>query len=317
MIDPLTIGVCVVIAVANVVAFKGGRWAEHRAMLRDPEGKAALRDKLQIAERHVERLEYNLKNTEGWYAQWKAAAETNAKERDKFKKMAETHEVKWPEPPKPKHTTTEVWDDRRYSNHPAENLKALATDLAQFKDREVTLTLSLVFVGGWNQIVQNARMSGDNFKKMVFAGPPERVVAEITTFMHDHDMTFMSPTKPADKYHHASQPLNPDIKLKWNDIDSVMIWKINLSVSETLQPALKPEIHIVEVPVVETRTVEIEKVVERVVEKTTIPVREVEALVNEVLARKSAEAEVEAISPEETARRRLALAQRASSKVGS
>lgn len=213
------------------------------------------------SQEEIKSLEYDLKCYKGWEAGWKAAAETHVKEKEELKKIAMSHEVKWPDPPQPKKIKEKIWEKRRYSDHPSANLKALQADLEAFKSQEVELSVTLQPCGGWKSVLENKQFRDrDFFKEMAFHGPPSRVGKEISNFFKDHDMPFMSRLSKTDIQEHEKGSFGE--LLKWNDTDSAVVMIIDLSVTRVEQPAQKPEVHIVQVPVIETRVVEIVKTVE-------------------------------------------------------
>lgn len=215
-------------------------------------------------------------------------------DRDKYRTMAESHEVKIPKTPAPETATRKVWKEKRFGGHPRDNLVNLAKEMEPYKDLEVEMDIRIIgseFGGGHGhaQALSEAWKNGGRPIKDIgpfrYHGPGKRALADFSTFLTDDNTGLMKRVKDGSKV--------------WRDDDSPLCMVVALTVTETITPKV-PEVHVVEVAIVE-------KTVERVVvEKPVVVLKETPAatpadlrqVVEEVLARREAEAEVEKLDRE-------------------
>ena len=160
-------------------------------------------------------------------------------ERDKYRDIAESHTVHWPEePPEPVRQPTPVWRQRRYAHHPSSNLSSLAADLAPHVESEVRLSLEVIPMGGWESRVRS-------FGPVEWEGPGHRVLEELRLFLADDDLRLM-------------RRLQGSGEKVWADLDSPLVFKVDLDLIEHSAPGV--HIHEVQVlhvePVVEERIIE-------------------------------------------------------------
>lgn len=228
-------------------------------------------DENRILKKKVEELQYDLDWANTYLKREKDKSATIEQQRDTYRKMAESHEVKYPTPPsnpKPR----KVWEDKVYRGLPEANLAALQADLEEFKGTELSLNLMIRGVGGWSQIIQDAgwhetrkvyeygryvmqKVPVSHIGVCHFEGPPDRVCQEIRTFLTDDNTGLVKSGKGAKQ---------------WKDEDSPLKFEVTLSVSGMPTPKL-PEVHTVEVAVVE------ERIVDRIIEKPARPFSEEDA----------------------------------------
>ena len=154
------------------------------------------------------------------------------KERDEYKRIAETHEVKFPQ-----HVKRRVWENRLFKDHPKQNLQALSQELTAFKDADLIVNVTFMLHGAWK-----AHCTWQT-TTCRFTVPPERISKEIECFITDQNLSLT-------EY-----------------IDGVKQWKpfnspITFSVDLTTVDSYRPEIHTVEV--LRTETV-VKEVVQRVI----------------------------------------------------
>lgn len=202
-------------------------------------------------------------------------------ERDQYRDIAASHTVQWPEePPEPVRQPTPVWRQRRYAHHPSSNLSSLAADLAPHLEAEVRLSLEVLPMGGWESRIRK-------FGPVEWEGPGHRVLEELRLFLSDDDLRLM-------------RRLQGSGEKVWADIDSPLVFKVDLDIIEHSAPGV--HIHEVQVlhmePVVEERIIEqpviIEVPVQRLGDQTpeervTLSREEVLALFEVELERKLAE----------------------------
>jgi hypothetical protein len=249
-VDPLTIivgGAALLVgAVIGVVTTK--------APSKVRKENAKLRDDLARHERTSVYDKRRISNLEQDYKSVQAS-------RDKYRAIASTHEVKYPEPPTPIQLR-KVWKERGYRGLPEANLKTLAVDLQQYEGQELHLTLTVRGRGGWKKIIgerwhvtkrvngYNRQVPADYIGEIRFRGSVSQVVEEIGVFLRDDDTGLV---------------VKSGVKAgKWRDHDSALKFEVDLSVKGAVKPPPMPEVHTVEVAVVE------ERVVERIVEKPVI-----------------------------------------------
>jgi hypothetical protein len=216
--------------------------------------KHGLQAELKTAQ---ENYEYSQKVV-GWRDNDVAQAR---KERDQYKAIAVTHEVKLPEPPGPT-KLRRVWSERFYRGLPDANLKGLAEDLKQFEGQELHLEMHVRGRGGWKKIIgekwtitkrvsgYNRQVPADYIGPTRFQGTVSRVIEEIGIFLRDDDTGLVTKGGPG--------------KGKWRDKDSALKFEIDLCVKGATAPPPMPEVHTVEVAVVE------ERVIERIIEKPVV-----------------------------------------------
>lgn len=167
-------------------------------------------------------------------------------QRDDYAKIASTHEVEAPRWGAGE-WARKVWKERRYSGHPSTNLDDLRRDFTPFAEEHVLLSLDLQLLGGWKALV----MGDDSHsaittplsagETLLFEGPGERVLEQISTFLHDDDTGFFEPG--AD-----------DADGRWRDENSPMVWLITLDV---LHPESPSHLQFVEVLRVEKELEEV------------------------------------------------------------
>ena len=150
-------------------------------------------------------------------------------QRDDYAKIASTHEVETPRWGAGE-WARKVWKERRYSGHPSTNLDDLRRDFGPFAEEHVLLSLDLQLLGGWKALV----MGDDSHsaittplsagETLMFEGPGERVLEQISTFLHDDDTGFFEPGEDgADG--------------RWRDDNSPMVWLITLDVLHPESPS--------------------------------------------------------------------------------
>jgi hypothetical protein len=162
-------------------------------------------------------------------------------DRAAYRKIAESHELSWPDaPPQPSQVATPVWRNRRYAHHPASNLAALAADLAPHLDHEIRLTLTITPLGGWESRIRT-------LGPLEWAGPGHRVLEELRCLLQDDDTRLMSLVEG---------------EKTWADRDSPLIFQIDLDRVEIAPPGV--HIHEVEVLRVE------KQIEERIIEQPII-----------------------------------------------
>jgi hypothetical protein len=289
MVDPLTL---VLISVASGSAFGWvGSWfmSDH----------AALQRKIEALEKEVDRQESNSKWLRERNDQVDKALVEKQAEATEYRRMAETHEVKLPPPPEPGEVQTgTLWKDRLFSNHPQMNLTNLERELksAGVWGKDINLRIELLGSAlgggtGFSRAIEKSWLrDGKKTKDIgpwVYHGTARRAMEDLKTFIMDDDTGLMKGVKKKD----------------WVDKDSALVFKVSVDVTEVIEPPPLPEIHVVEVPVVEVRYVEVE------VEKpifVSVPKgqeaelcghspAEIRELVQDELARHDAEREVESL----------------------
>jgi len=162
-------------------------------------------------------------------------------DRAAYRLIAESHELSWPEaPPQPSQTATPVWRNRRYAHHPDSNLSALAADLAPHLDHEISLSLTITPLGGWESRI---RVLGP----MEWSGPGHRVLEELRCMLFDDDTRLMTVV---------------DGEKCWADVDSPLVFQIDLDRVEVAPPG----VHIHEVQVLRVE----QQIEERIIEQPVI-----------------------------------------------
>lgn len=181
-------------------------------------------------------------------------------QRDDYAQIASTHELRpfrWKAP----QWVRKVWKERRYAGHPSSNLEGLRLDFAELRDEHVLVALDIELLGGWKRLfggeheaavgdVTRPLRAGDT---MLFEGPADRVLEQLTTFLRDDDTGFVTTSDDGEK--------------TWRDPDSPMTWLLTVDVLEGR--ASPPDVHYVEVLRVQHELVE--RVVERPVVHTLSP----------------------------------------------
>ncbi len=179
-------------------------------------------------------------------------------ERDDYAEIASTHELR-PRQFKKGQWVRKVWKERRYSGHPSANLEALRKDFAVFRDEHVLLSLDIQLLGGWKKLLgDDADTSATQAttplsagQTLLFEGPADRVLEQVSTFLLDDDTGFVDAG-------------GDDQDKIWLDPDSPMIWLLTVDVLEG--QATPPDVEFVEVLRVQEKIVE--KIVERPVVRT-------------------------------------------------
>lgn len=225
--------------------------------------------------------------------EWEADLERMRAQRDEYRRIAETHEVKMPEAQDPQVTKRQVWKDRRYTGHPERNLVNLKEELRPYWNKEVVLVVNVVGSGpyvyqgrylkeaGWKN---QGRLTAD-LGPFIYHGPASRAMQEFETFILDVD-TGLCTGRGSEG-------------LRWKDGDSPILFKVTLDVIETVTWEA-PAIHTVEVAVVQ------EDVQRVVIEKPVmLPLGQsqeyIRALVEDSLARRAAEVEVNSLERDKEA----------------
>lgn len=170
-------------------------------------------------------------------------------ERDKYRDIAASHTVQWPDdPPEPVRQPTPVWRQRRYAHHPSSNLSSLAADMASHLTAEVRLSLEVIPMGGWESRVRQ-------LGPFEWEGPGQRVLEELKLFLADDDLRLM-------------RRLQGGGEKVWADADSPLIFKVDLDIVEHSAPG----VHIHEVQVLHVETAIKERIIEQPV-IIEVPVR--------------------------------------------
>ncbi len=152
-------------------------------------------------------------------------------DRDRYREIASSHELSWPEaPPEPVTQHVPIWRGRRYAHHPASNLTALCADLQEHLAHEVRLTLWVEPLGGWDSRI---RAMGP----LSWEGPGQRVIEELRCWLVDDNTRLMK--------------RDPDGEKVWADADSPLLFRVDMERLERSPPGV--HIHEVEVLHVEQR----------------------------------------------------------------
>lgn len=299
--EPVTIALVSTIGlIATSTGVLAGRWWGRRTS-----PTAELLDRIQELEDAKIRLERDLGYEERWR---KAAEERNEvleQQRDKYRRMAESHEIKMPEPPEIEVGT--VWEKRKFNGHPKDNLRNLRNEMKEHLKRDITLHIKLrggdLGGGGYGRIIAKAWTNDGKPVKDIgpweFHGPGDRALKDLETFLMDDDTGLVDVKK-----------VNGRRKKTWKDEDSPLVFEVTLEVEGTNKAPEIPKPQIVEVPVVqvEREIVTIEKLVESPEADTPAGIipEEIRSLVADELARRAAAEEVEALDKTvEDARERL------------
>jgi uncharacterized membrane protein len=167
-------------------------------------------------------------------------------QRDDYAKIAASHEVEAPRWGAGE-WARKVWKERRYSGHPSTNLEDLRRDFAPFSEEHVLLSLDLQLLGGWKALV----MGDDSHsaittplsagETLLFEGPGDRVLEQLSTFLHDDDTGFFDEGEEGEDG-------------RWRDENSPMVWLITLDV---LHPESPSHLQFVEVLRVEKELEEV------------------------------------------------------------
>jgi hypothetical protein len=291
--DPISLIAIGVTAVVCSVAGVGiGSWRERRT-------SPTIRDYQELESEH-ERAKRDLEYGEKHEGNLEEIIERVKTQRDNYRRMAETHDIKMPDPAEDTVQTGELWEGRRYCGHPEANLRNLTAELkaAGVWNKEVHIRLEILGseMGGGTgfstAIKKSWKRNGEPTKDIgpwVFHGTGKRAIADMLTFLMDDD-TGLTKKNPKSKN-----------RKMWIDSDSPLVFKIDAAVTEVIEAPKVPEVQIVEVAVVE------ERLVERIIEKEvfiSIPAgrepelcghtsEEIRSMVDDALARKVADAEVE------------------------
>jgi hypothetical protein len=211
-----------------------GRWwnKDVRTLKRD---LAATRSKLSTVSDERDWYQRNIE------ARDKSISQIAA-DRDKFRKMASTHEVKFPDPVAERKRTFEVWSGRRYLCHPEKLLAQLQEDLKPYTDKLVVLRLDLEGRGGWRPYLEEVwrdnydrALSKINSNLLAFEGTGNRVFDQFRDFLRSVGHGFV----------------RHDAQRTWKDLDSPVLVQAWMSVTEVTKAPPLPTIQIVEVPVVQ------------------------------------------------------------------
>jgi len=253
----------------------------------DPVGAIRLQEDLDYAQRRLADAHEDLARAGG--------------DRDRYRTMAESHDIHMPEVAETQMVERSVWKDRRYRAHPRDILTNLATDLEEYAGSDLTLTISISGKGGWADHLKERWFKTESqrdryghykevkvpikeIKGFTFEGPPDRVIDHLRTLLTDDDTGLVTVAAvdcmdtasgsdrfvgPTDKIALAGKPsarkatVVPQAKF-WRDSDSPLLVKAKLTVREEVKSPPAPEVQIVEVLVVQ------ERIVERIVEKPVI-----------------------------------------------
>ena len=167
-------------------------------------------------------------------------------QRDDYAKVAASHEVDAPRWGAGE-WARKVWKERRYSGHPAKNLEDLRRDFEPFLAEHVLLSVDLELLGGWKTMLDDGNASSaittplSAGETLLFEGPGERVLGQLSTFLHDDDTGFFLPGEEGEGG-------------RWRDANSPMIWRLTLDV---LHPESPSHVQFVEVLRVEKELQEV------------------------------------------------------------
>lgn len=180
-------------------------------------------------------------------------------EREAYKTIAASHEVKWPEL---KEVSWEsVWSNRRYQSTFDNNLERLQRDVTELKDKtsngRVRIQVKIYPIGWWKTYLDKTYRTNwgnkDNVGQYVYfqvAGRVEEIGVDLLDLIQcmedaDHTPLFVSKNKK-----------------EWRAPSDPIVFEATASVWPVPKPE-KPPIQIVEVLKTETKIVEVERFVER------------------------------------------------------
>lgn len=174
------------------------------------------------------------------------------KQRDEYRRIAETHDVRyvWPET-KTENTRERVWDKRIYGGHPRDNLDAIEQDLKAFKDCDVIIEIRFEPKGEWVKPWDKSYIKN---RILAREGPPERVIRELRTTLTD-------PVATLTRLDDTPTPTGQQPGFHWRS--EVSPFRFLVTCDITKKTTVEPIIHTVEVLRVqeEVRVVEVERVV--------------------------------------------------------
>lgn len=242
-----------------LAAFKLGRVFEHKANLRNGVSVPELQEALERAKGYIanrdSQLEYYVESSD----KERSYRSVLTAERDKFKELAQSHTVTWVDPPKSKIETEKLWNKRPVTCVPPQLLDILAKDLPL---EEPTLVLYI-------KITNDTRLRSIESKSgdydFCVEGTRERILSSIEAILWD-------PKYPWGRLV-ASQTIQVEM---------------TLNVERRIVP-VKPLIHEVLIPVVETKVIEIvkEKVVEKPVADPDVLAALIEVAIDEKLTQRA------------------------------
>lgn len=296
MVDPITIGLGVVALATGLSGLVTGIAIGRRGS----KAERVLREENEELQRGLDRAQREQRWAEEYREGEIQARQAAERDRDRYRKMAASHEVKLPEITESVVKTGTAWERRRFNGHPKENLANLAKELKLYKGREVQMTVWIDGTG-WSStqgklLAETWKRGGQPTRELgphVYHGPAERAWEDFQTFVMDDDTGLMkrdSRTK----------------RKVWRDDDSPLTFEVTLEVTEVIEAPKLPQTHVVEVAVVEeqVRVIEVEKPVYIEVEKDTeqdeattmrLSREEVHTMVEEAIDRRIAKEEVDAL----------------------
>lgn len=274
-----------------------------------------IRQKAGKALNQVKALEDRLEAWDAALGRKEAMIALIAKERDQFARMAESHEVKYPSRQSTKRENVQLWKDRSFLGHPSANLKHLHQELHEHLDNEVILSVVIqptqLGETGFTKANAQARsgdwLRGGQLGPFEFHGTGRRALSDLRTYLTDPNRGFVRPAPKkrkrvalidalSGKMQEEGQEVLDDA-LAWVDADSPLPMLVTLEYVKHIEPQL-PTVHTVEVAVVRTEVQVIEKPVHAKTPEDTEGTcghsrEEIVTLVNDTLARRIAELEVE------------------------
>lgn len=286
LLNPVVLGVVGTAAMSMLVGLRVGRRQGRTAAEAEIRANpTALEQENMDLKQANENLRINSSSLKQETASFKRELEIRTKERDQYRAMAATHEVKLPEIKVSKAEKKQVWKARRFANHPSKNLEHMAAELADYAGLDIEMEVKISGSGQfwrqgeflkrvWHTTDYHGRKTPiSDLGPWVFHGKVEHALDDLRAILMDDNTGLMArlgdePRAKKKKGKVDAEPVEVFVgeepEKVWLDADSPILFEVTLHVYEKPQVIKPPEIQIVQVPVVET-------VVEReVIEKPVV-----------------------------------------------
>ncbi len=240
----------------------------------------SLEEENEKLDRELKIAKTNLRSLENNQDIYNRTIDRLTSERDRFKDIAETHDVRIPEFKDREYQASKIWNNRLYCDLPNENLKNLERDLKGTGEEFFSVRIKFEALGGW-------KFDPFTVKRQ---GTLKQIHSEITALMLDVDYDLVRN--------------NYNGRKVWKDGDSPIRMIVSVDAIREVNHVTPENIRVVEVAVTSTEfeVIEVEKPVFIDDDKDEVPglvphtKEEIVKIIREYDLRKEAEREVESIT---------------------
>ncbi len=197
MIDPVSLGIFFIF---SAVSTASGVWLERRRTSGMRADLAKAKKRHVEMERHLNDMAYQNRHLTDWNAALNSREKELTLSRDKYRKMAESHEVKYAEPADakpPKLRSPPGWEERMFINRPPANMANIEQEMAAYLDEEVVLHVRIMpsHANMQTKFANAAANRQGRHGVIEFHGTGRRALSDLWSYLIDPDTGYVAPRK--------------------------------------------------------------------------------------------------------------------------